>query len=95
MVGLQGLHISDVFRCSNMSSSIGLKSFQSWCYKLWGNTETIATHLWEVHYRLAIACDSCKAFASKSVQVMLEHHGGCNIRMHKKKSKAKDQEKTS
>ena len=27
MVGLWGLHTSDAFRCSNMSSSIGLKSF--------------------------------------------------------------------
>ena len=90
-MGLQGLHTSDAFRCSNVSSSIGLKSFCPWCFKFGGNTETIATHLQEVHYRLAIVCDVCKAFASMSMQVMLEHCAGCQIRMYKKMSKAKDQ----
>ena len=64
MVGLQGLYTSDAFRQFNMSSSVRLKSFCPWCFKLGGNTDTIATHLWEVHYRLAIVCDVCKVFAS-------------------------------
>ena len=57
--------------------------------------ETIATHLREVHHRLAITCDICKAFASMSVQVVLEHHVRCKIKLHKKKLRAKDQEKPS
>ena len=52
MVGLQWLH-----------TSVGLKSFCP-CFKFGGNTETISTHLREVHYRLAIVCDACWVFAS-------------------------------
>ena len=53
MVGLQGLPSSDAFQHLNVSASVGLKSFCPWCLKFGGNTETIATHLREVHYRLA------------------------------------------
>ena len=67
MVGLQELHTSDTFQCSNVSASVGLKLFCPWCF----NTETIATHLREVHCELAITCDICKAFASMSVQIIL------------------------
>ena len=80
MVGLQGLHSGDAFRCSNVSSSVGLKSICLWCFKLGGNIEMIATHLWEVHYRLAIVCDLCKSFASMSTQSVLEHHSGCKVK---------------
>ena len=34
MVDLQGLHLNDAFSCSNVSSSLGLKSFCPWCFKL-------------------------------------------------------------
>ena len=34
MVDLQGLHLSNAFRCFNVSSSVGLKSFCPWCFKL-------------------------------------------------------------
>ena len=50
MVCLQGLHLSDMFQCSNVVTSLGLKSYCPWCFKLGGNMETIATHLREVHY---------------------------------------------
>ena len=95
MVGLQGLHISNAFWCSNMSASVGLKSFCPWCFKIGCNTETIATHLREVHYQLAITCNICKTFASMLAQIVLEHLSGCKVKLHKKKSKAKDQEKAS
>ena len=95
MVDLQGLHMSDAFWSSNVSISVGLKSFYPWCFKLGGNMETIATHLREVHYQLAIACDICKAFASMSVQIILEHCSGCKVKLHKKKSMGKEQEKAS
>ena len=36
MVGFQGLHTSDAFRCSTVSDSMGLKSFWPWCLKLGG-----------------------------------------------------------
>ena len=62
MVGLQGLHSGNAFRCSNVSSSVGLKLFCPLCFNLGENTEMITTHLWEVHYRLAIAWDLCKFF---------------------------------
>ena len=81
MVDLQGLHSSDAFRCSNMSSRVGLKSFCLWCFKLGGNTETIVTHLREVHCHLAIICDLCKSFTSMSVQNILEHHSGFKAQM--------------
>ena len=53
MVGLQGLHTCDTFWCTNVSSSVGLKSFCPWCFRLGGNTGMIATHLREIHYWLA------------------------------------------
>ena len=80
IIGLQGLHLSDAFRCSNVSSSVGLKSCCPWCSKLGCNTETIATHLRKVHYQLAITCDLCKSFASMSVQSILEHCSGCKAK---------------
>ena len=36
MVGLQGLHKNDALRCSNVSTSVQLKSFCPWCLKLGG-----------------------------------------------------------
>ena len=76
MVRLQGLHLCDTFRCPNVSTSVGLKLFCPWYLKLGGNTETIAIHLWEVHYMMAIACDKCQAFCSMSTQSILDHHWG-------------------
>ena len=84
MVGLQGLHSSDAFQHPNISASVGLKSFCPWCFKFRGNTKMIATHLREVHYRLAIACDICWAFASMSMQVVLQHRSRCRMKLHKK-----------
>ena len=92
-VGLQGLHTSDAFWCSNVSASVGLISFCLWYFMLGDNMETIATHLREVHYQLATACDICKVFANMSVQIILKHCSGCKIKSHKKKSKSKEQEK--
>ena len=59
MMGLQGLHLSKAFWHRNILAGMGLKSFCPWCFKFGGNTETIRTHLREVHYRLAIACNIC------------------------------------
>ena len=59
MVGFQGLHSSDAFWYLNVLASVGLKSFCPWCFKFRWNTKMIATHLREVHYRLAIACVIC------------------------------------
>ena len=95
IVGLQRLHFSDVFWCSNVTASVGLKSFCPWWFKFGGNTETIATNLREVHCWKAIACDLCKAFASMLAQIILEHCLGCKVTLHKKKSKAKKQAKAS
>ena len=95
MVGLEGLHMSNTFWHSNVSARIGLRSFYPWYFKLGRNTETIAIHLREVHYHLAISCDLCQLFTSMSVQVVLKHHYGCKIQSHKKKSKVREQEKAS
>ena len=57
--------------------------------------ETIATYLREVHYQLAIICDICKAFASMSVEIILDYHSGCKVKSHKRSPKAKEQEKAS
>ena len=110
MVGLQRLHLNDASRCSNVSSSVGLKSFCPRCFMLGGNTEMIATNLREVHYQLAITCDLCKLFTSMSAQSVLEHHSGCKAKCmkehaeqeghkakksHKKNPKVQEQEKAS
>ena len=81
--GLQGLHLSDVFRCSNVSFTVGLKSLCPWCFRLGGNTEMIAPHLREVQYQLAINCDIFKSFASMSAQSILEHCSGCKAKYAK------------
>ena len=73
---------------------MGLKSFCPWCFKLGGNTETIAIQLREVHFSLAIACDICQLFTSMSVQVVLEHQSGCGTKLQKK-FKAKEWDKAS
>ena len=80
MVSLQGLHLGDTLRCPNISSSVGLKSFCSWCFKLGGNTETIAIHLWEVHYQMAIVCDICWTFAGMSAQNIVNHWVRCKAK---------------
>ena len=109
MVGLQGLHLSNTFRCSNISSSVGLKIILPLVVQMGGNTETIATHLMEVHYQLAIAWDLCKLFTSMSAQNILEHCSRCKAKCTKecadqeryemkkshKKSKVQEQEKAS
>ena len=108
MVCLQELHSNNAFRCSNVSSSVELKLFCPLCLKLGDNTEMIATHLREVHYHMAIACDLCKSFVSMSAQSTLEHYseykakctkecteqkGHKAEKSHKKKSKVQEQEK--
>ena len=83
IVDLQGLHLGDTFRCPNISASVGLKSFHPLCFKLDGNTETIAVHFWKVHYRMAIMCNICWAFASMTTQSILDHHSGSKVRCNK------------
>ena len=95
MVGLHGLHMNYAFQHSNVSTGVGLKLFCAWCLKLGRNTEAIAIHLREVHNCLTITCDIFQLFTSMSVQVILEHHSGCKVQSHKKKSKVKEQEKVS
>ena len=87
MVGLQGMHLGDAFRHSNISSSVGLKSFWPWCFKPGGNTEMIATHIREVHYRLAIICNLCKLFVSMSTQSSLDLCSGCETKCTKECTK--------
>ena len=94
MVGLQGLHTSNAFWHPNVLASMGLKLFFLWCFKFGGNTKTITTHLKEVHYRLAIACNVCWTFASMSMQVVLEHQSRCRMKSHKK-SRVKKQDDTT
>ena len=83
MVILQGLHLGNAFRCPNVSVSMGLKSFCPWCLKLGRNTKTIAIHLHEVHYRMAVVCNICLEFASMSAQRVLDHQSGCKTKCNK------------
>ena len=83
MVGLQRLHSSDTFRCSNVSSGVGLKFFCPWCFKSRGYMKMITTHLREVHYQLAISCDLCKSFTSRSPKNILDHCSGCKAKCTK------------
>ena len=78
----------------NVAVGIGKKSFCPWCFKLGRNTVTIAIHLREVHFILAIACDVCQSLASMSAQVVLEYQSGCRMKSHKK-SKSKKQDEAS
>ena len=82
MVGLQQLHLDDAFRHPNVSTSMELL-FCTWCLKLGRNTKTIAIHLLEVLYRMAIMCDICQAFAGISVQSILDHCSGCKAKWNK------------
>ena len=80
MVGFSGLHSGKTFRHSNVSAGVRLKSFCPWCFRFWGNMQTISIHLREVHYWLAIVCNICRLFASISVQVILEHRANCKVK---------------
>ena len=88
-----GLHLGDTFRHSNVSISMGLKSFCPWCLKLGRNTKTIAIHLWVVHYRTAIVWDVCWVFTSMSAQSILDHHSGCKAKHNKNMWRVKNPQK--
>ena len=77
MVGLQDLQSGEVSKCPSISAGMGLKSFCPWCFKLGGNTETIAIHLPEVHYWMAIAFDICQEFASMTAQDISDQQSVC------------------
>ena len=93
MVSLQGLHISNAFRCSNALASLELKSFFLWCLKLGANTEMIIIHLREVHYRMVIVNNMCQSFASINTQSILDHCSGCKAKCDKQHIKQEGQEK--
>ena len=83
MVGLQGLHKSDAFRCPNVSASVGLKSFCPWCWKLGGTPKWSLSILKRWHYRMVIVCNICQLFASMNAQSVLDHHSGCTTKHDK------------
>ena len=87
MVSLQGLHLGDSFRCPNVSAGVGLKPFCPWCLKLGGNSKTIAIHLLEVYYRMAIVCNVCWAFVSMFTESILDHHSGYKVKPDKECAK--------
>ena len=93
MVGLQGLHLGEAFKCSNVSGNMGLKSFRPWCLQLGGRTKTIAIHLKEVHYRMAMVCNICRLFASITTQSILDHHSGYKAKYDKECTKCEKPEK--
>ena len=72
-------------------------------FQVGGNTKVIATHLQEVHYRLAVTsmstqsildhCSACKAKCAKECAEQEAHEKA--KKLHKKKSKSWEQEKTS
>ena len=111
MVGLQRIHTSDAFGCSNISANMGLKSFCPWCLKLVGTLKQLSSILREVHYRMAIVCEVCQSFASMNTQHILDHHSGCKAKcdrdcmeqerqekmkkLHKKKSKSQERKERS
>ena len=45
--------------------------------------ETIAIHLWEVHYRMVIMCNICWALAGMTTQSTLDHCSGCKVKHDK------------
>ena len=83
MVTLQGLHSGKAFRHPYISASMGLKWFYPMCLKLGGNTETIAIHLREGHYQMAIVCDICQVFASMNTQNVLDQCAKCKVKHNK------------
>ena len=111
MVSLQGLHSGNAFRCPNVSTDVGLHSFCPWCLKLGGHTETIAIHLWEVHYRMRIMCNIWLKFTGMTAQSILDHSSGWKVKCdrecmeceghekaqksHKKKKKSQGQKEVS
>ena len=59
MVGLQGLHMGDAFRCPSVPVSMGLKSFCPWCLNLGGTLKWSTSTL----ERYTIGCQSCVIYA--------------------------------
>ena len=77
---LQGLYLGDALRCLEISTGVGLNSFCPWSFKLGRKTKTIAIHLQEVHYRMAIMCNICQAITSITTQGVLDQHSGCKAK---------------
>ena len=73
----------------------GIKIVLPLVLQVGGITDMIATHLREAHYWWAITCYICRPFASMLVQIILENHSGCKVKLHQKKSKVREQEKVS
>ena len=94
MVSLQGLYSGDAFRCPNIPSGMGLKSFCPWCFKLGGNIETITIHLPEVHYWMAIVCDICQKFAGLSTQNVHTNQAWCKAKCWKEHAEHKGYKKS-
>ena len=89
MVDLQGLHSSDAFRLSNISSSVGLKSFfplvlqaggQHWNNSYPSEGSALLTTLQD-HWPLL--ANSVSHLPSMSEQSILEHHLGCKTKHEK------------
>ena len=78
-----GITFQWCFPMPNISTSMGLKSFCPLSLKLGRNTETTAIHPWEVHYRMAIVCNICCAFAAMSILSIVDHHSGCQAKCNK------------
>ena len=74
-------------------SKHGIKVILFLMFKDGSNTETIAIHLREVHYRMAIVCDICQVFSGMNAQVILEHHSGCKTKCDKEHAEQEGQEK--
>ena len=77
----------------NISTGVELKSFCPWCFKLGGNTKTIAIHARQVDYRMAIIWHICQVFACMSTQNILDHHSRCKIKWNNEQSECEGQEK--
>ena len=60
MVNIQGLHMSDGFKCSNVLANVGLRSFCLWCLKLGGTPKWLPSIL----ERCIIGWQMCATYAS-------------------------------
>ena len=83
IVSLQGLQKGNAFRCSNVSASVGLKSFCLWCLEMGGAPKQLPSILGEVHYRMMIECYIYWSFAGMNTSNVLHHHSGCKAKCDK------------
>ena len=72
-MGIQRIHNPPALRCRQVKDDKMPRSFCPWCCKYGGNTNTIASHIQQDHYKLGVVCPQCKSHISTCHEDLKSH----------------------